>query len=333
MMTPDIQEDRKHMGVTYGKLVIIGAGKVGDAVLNSAMRMNLLDDIVVVNRNRDKALGAVLDASHTTAFEYSTNASVRVGSYDDCRDAHIIVITAGPSIVPGGSQDRNTLLEANVPIIDGIFEKITHFTRDAIIMISNPLDVLTYVMARKYHYPVSKIFGTGTLLDTARFNRMLGDLCGVDAKNVTGFVLGEHGQTSFIPWNTVNIVGVPIDEMEKKFGLLQAPDKAKLLHDTKVIGPSIVQLKGYTSAGVANAACRLIGAIVRNEHSVVPISTVMTGQYGIDDVAMSLPCVIGKDGIEQTIELTLDEEGKKDLETCHTHLRELCAEAEKILNI
>ncbi|MDD6690611.1 MAG: L-lactate dehydrogenase [Lachnospiraceae bacterium] len=321
------------MEVTYGKLVIIGAGKVGDAVLNSALRMNLLDDIVVVNRNRDKALGAVLDASHTTAFEYSTNASVRVGDYEDCRDAHVIVITAGPSIVPGGSQDRNSLLAANVEIMDGIFEKITHFTKKAIIiMISNPLDVLTYVMAKKYSYPVSRIFGTGTLLDTARFNRMLGDLCGVDAKNVTGFVLGEHGSTSFIPWNTVNIVGVPVEEMERKFGLVSAPDREKLLHDTKVIGPNIVQLKGYTSAGVALAACRLIGAIVRNEHCVVPISTVMTGQYGISDVAMSLPCVVGKEGIEQTIELTLDEQGKHDLEVCHRHLRELIDEAEAIEN-
>lgn len=175
------------MSVMNGKVVIVGAGKVGDAVLNDALRLNLMDDIVVINRNKEKALGAVLDAYHTTAFEYSSNARVRVGGYEECRDAHIIVVTTGPSIVPGGSQDRNSLLKANVSIIDQVFANITKYTHEAIIIIiSNPLDVLVYLMARRYHYPEDKIIGTGTLLDTARFNRMLGDICGVDAKNVTG---------------------------------------------------------------------------------------------------------------------------------------------------
>ncbi len=191
------------MAVKSGKLVIVGAGKVGDAVLNAVLRMNIIDDIVMINRNKDKALGSVLDASHTTAFEYSTNASIRVGNYSDCADAHIIVITAGPSIVPGET-DRSILLKRNIEVMDQVMGEITRYTKEAIIiMISNPLDVLTYYLQKKFDYPVDKILGTGTLLDTARFNKMLGDLCGVDAKNVTGFVLGEHGTTSFIPWNTV----------------------------------------------------------------------------------------------------------------------------------
>lgn len=311
------------MSVTSGKLVIVGAGKVGNAVLDSILRLSIIDDIVVINRNRDKALGAVLDASHTTAFEYSTNTNIRVGDYSDCADAQIIVITAGPSIVKG-EFDRSILLHRNIEVMDTVMANITKYTREAIlIVISNPLDILTYYFQKKYDYPADRIFGTGTLLDTARFNKMLGDLCGVDAKNVTGFVLGEHGETSFIPWNTVNIVGVPFDELQEKFHLEKPLDKDALLNETKVIGPQIVQLKGYTSAGVSLAACRLIGAIVRNERCVVPVSTVMRGQYGIDDCAMSMPCVIGKDGIERVIELTLDEQAKTDLETCHGHLREL----------
>lgn len=196
--------------VSYGKMVIIGAGNVGSAILNSVLRMNILDNIVVVNRNQKKALGEVLDASHTTAFAYSANADIRVGGYEECADAQIIVITAGPSIQPGNSRDRMVLLEKNVSVMNDIMEQITRYTREAIIIVvSNPLDILTYIAQKKFNYPANKIFGTGTLLDTARFNKMLGDLCGVDAKNVTGFVLGEHGSTSFIPWNTVNIVGVP----------------------------------------------------------------------------------------------------------------------------
>ena len=311
------------MSVSYGKLVIIGAGKVGSAVLNSVLRMNIIDDIVMINRNRDKALGEVLDASHTTAFAYSANANIRVGDYSECRDAHIIVITAGPSILPG-NHDRNTLLKKNVEVMDSVRKQITTYTREAvIIMISNPLDVLTYYFQKKYDYPVDKIMGTGTLLDTARFNKMLGDQCGVDAKNVVGFVLGEHGSTSFIPWNAVNIVGVPFQNLADKFGLEGPLDKEALLRETKTIGPRIVDLKGYTSSGVSLAACRIIGAIVRNEHCIVPVSTVMRGQYGYSDVAMSLPCILSKNGIARVIEIPLDDEGRRDLRISHDHLREL----------
>lgn len=308
--------------ISYGKLVIIGAGNVGSAILNSVLRMNILDDIVVINRNRDKALGEVLDASHTTAFAYSANASIRVGDYEDCADAQIIVITAGPSIQPGNSRDRMVLLEKNVNVMNDIMAQITRYTKEAIIIVvSNPLDILTYIAQERFDYPSDKIFGTGTLLDTARFNKMLGDICGVDAKNVTGFVLGEHGSTSFIPWNTVNIVGVPFDDFEKQFGLKEKLDKEKLLYDTKVIGLDIVELKGYTSSGIALSACRLIGAIVRNEKSVVPVSVVLSGQYGLSGAAMSLPCVVSKSGIDRVLELPLDTQGMEDLMKCYLHLK------------
>ena len=308
--------------VSYGKMVIIGAGNVGSAILNSVLRMNILDNIVVVNRNQRKALGEVLDASHTTAFAYSANADIRVGGYEECADAQIIVITAGPSIQPGNSRDRMVLLEKNVSVMNDIMEQITRYTREAIIIVvSNPLDILTYIAQKKFNYPANKIFGTGTLLDTARFNKMLGDLCGVDAKNVTGFVLGEHGSTSFIPWNRVLILAVPFDQLKEQFNLEEQPDKEKLLHDTKVIGLDIVELKGYTSSGVALSACRLIGSIVRNEKSVVPVSTVLSGQYGMTGVAMSLPCVISKNGIDRVLERPLVDNGKKSLENCSDHLR------------
>ena len=316
------------MSISYGKLVIIGAGKVGSSILNAALQMNLLDDIVVVNRNRQRALGAVMDASHTTAFAYSANASIRVGDYEDCRDAHIIVVTAGPSIQPG-NHERNTLLHQNVQVMNEVMTNITKYTKEAIIVIvSNPLDILTYLSCRKFDYPENRILGTGTLLDTARFNKMIGDQCGVDAKNVVGFVLGEHGATSFIPWNTVNIVGVPFNELQQKFGLEKPLDREQLLRETKTVGPRIVDLKGYTSSGVSLAACRIIGAIVRNEHCIIPVSTVMRGQYGYSDAAMSLPCVIGREGISRVLELPLDDEGMNDLKICHDHLRELILEAQ-----
>ncbi len=310
--------------ISHGKLVIIGAGHVGSAILNSILRLNLMDDIVMINRNREKALGEVLDASHTTAFAYSTNATIRVGDYSDCADAQIIVNTAGPSIQPGDSRDRMKLLQSNVKVMCDIMQEITKYTKDAIIInVSNPVDILTYVAQSKFDYPASKIFSTGTLLDTARFNKMIGDICKVDAKNVTGFVLGEHGGTAFVPWNTVNIVGIPFDDFEKQFNLKEPIDKEKLIHDMKVSGLDIVELKGYTSSGIALSVCRMIGTICRNERAVLPVSVVMDGQYGLKNVAMSLPCVISKSGIDHILQLPLDEKGYEDLMKCYDYLHNI----------
>lgn len=150
-------------------------------------------------------------------------------------------------------------MEQNISIIRNAMDNITRYTREAIIIIvANPLDVLVYVAQKHYDYPQGRIIGTGTLLDTARFNKMLGDICGVDAKNVTGFVLGEHGATAFIPWNTVNIVGIPFYDFEKQFNLQEKIDKIKILQEMRTVGLDIVELKGYTSSGGALSACRIV---------------------------------------------------------------------------
>lgn len=308
--------------INYGKIVIIGAGHVGSAILNSILQMNIADDIVVVNRNKKKALGEVLDASHTTSFAYSANARIRVGDYEECKDAQIIIITTGPSLVAGEAKNRMSLLQSNIGVMCEVMEQIVAYTQSAIIInVSNPIDILTYVAQHRFHYPRDKFMSTGTLLDTARFNKMLGDLCGVDAKNVTGFVLGEHGDNSFIPWNTVNIVGIPFDKFQSSFSLKEPIDKEKLLHEVKVSGLEIVELKGYTSSGVALSVCRLVGAIIRNEKAVLPVSVVLEGEYGISDVAMSLPCVISKKGIERILTLDFDNQGMDDLKGCYNYLR------------
>ena len=140
--------------ISYGKIVLIGAGHVGSAILDSLLRMNLADEIVVINRNEKKALGVVLDASHTTAFAYSANANIRVGTYEDCKDAQIIINTAGPSIQPGNSRDRMVLLQTNVQVMKEIMTQITTYTRSAIIInVSNPMDILTYIAQKEFNYP------------------------------------------------------------------------------------------------------------------------------------------------------------------------------------
>lgn len=308
------------MAIKRGKIVIIGAGHVGSAILNSLLGMNLAQEIVLINIDREQALGEALDASHTLAFSYNAGCSIRVGDYPDCADAQIIINTAGPSIKPGDTRDRMQLLQTNLQVISSIMDSITRYTRDAILInVTNPVDILTYYCIRKYDYP--RMFSTGTLLDTARFNKMLADLLGVDAKSITGFVLGEHGGTAFIPWNTVNIGGLPFDRFEQQFELTQPVDREQLIRDVKASGLDIIELKGYTSSGIALTTCRVVSAILFDAHAVLPLSVIPDGEYGLRDVAMSLPCVLGENGVNRILTLPLDEDGERGMRACDDYLR------------
>lgn len=312
------------MAVTEGKIVLIGAGMVGSAILSSIINMNVVSEVAVIDMNENKAKGEVLDAIHTTAFAYSTNVNIHVGCYEDCRNAEIIVFSAGPSIKPGGADDRMALLKQNVAIVENTMKEITKYTKEAIVLIvSNPLDILVYAAQKVVNYPKDKIFGTGTLLDSARFRQMVGHLCGIDSKNVHGYVLGEHGRSAFIAWNLVNVGGVPLDKLQEVFHLDRPIDKEKLLEDVKGVGIDIVQLKGYTNSGIALSVARVIKCIRLNEKSILPVSTVVNGAYGIQDVALSLPCIISKHGVSEVVEVALDDKAKQDLQECVDKLSEI----------
>lgn len=312
-----------------GKVVLIGLGNVGAAILNSLLRLGAASELVVINRNDRKAKGAVLDASHTLPFNNCPNVEVRTGDFQDCSDAQIIIVAAGPSIKPG-ERDRSLVLKQNIEVLFDTMEKITCYTKKScIILVSNPNDLLVYMAQRYFDYPSDKIMGTGTLVDTARLNKMLADLCDVDPKNVNGFVLGEHGDTSFIPWNTVNVGCVAMADLEKEYGLERAVDQAALQQEVQKMGFQILDLRGYTSWGVALSACRIAESIIKNEKSILPVSIVIDGPYGIHGIAMSLPCVLSSQGISRVLELPLDEQGQKDLERCVTHLAKMQKNAEE----
>ena len=310
------------MAAQRGKIVIIGAGHVGSAMLNALLGMNLAREIVLVNLDREQALGVALDAGHTLAFAYAAGCAIRVGDYEDCRDAQIIINTAGPSIQPGEPGDRMALLETNLQVISSVMDGITRYTRDAILInVTNPVDVLTYFCRERYDYPRERIFSTGTLLDTARFHKMLADQLGIDAKCVTGFVLGEHGGTVFIPWNTVNIAGIPFDRLADQFDLKTPIDREQMIRAVKASGLDIIELKGYTSSGIALAACQVVSAVLFDSHAVLPLSVIPDGEYGLRNVAMSLPCVLGENGIERILTLPLDEDGERGMRACDEYLR------------
>ncbi len=310
------------MAAQRGKIIVIGAGHVGSAVLNALLGTNLAREIVLVNLDREQALGVALDAGHTLAFSYAAGCSIRVGDYEDCRDAQIIINTAGPSIKPGEKADRMALLETNLSVISSVMDGITRYTRDAILInVTNPVDVLTYYCYARYDYPRERLFSTGTLLDTERFHKMLADQLGIDAKCVTGFVLGEHGGTAFIPWNTVNIAGMPLDRFADQFGLKEPIDREQMTRAVKDSGLDIIELKGYTSSGVALAACQAVSAVLFDSHTVMPLSVIPDGEYGLRNVAMSLPCVLGEHGVERILTLPLDEDAERGMRACDEYLR------------
>lgn len=304
------------------KVVIIGAGMVGSAVLNSLLTLDLVAEIVVIDKNVERAKGETLDASHTTSFAYSPNVHIRIGDYEDCSDAQIIIMTAGPSIKPGETLDRLILADRNVKVMQSVMESITKYTRDAVIIIvTNPVDIVTYLAQNHFDYPKEKIIGTGTLLDTARLRRILAKKYRVDTKNVHGYILGEHGGSAFAAWSLVNVAGIPVEELDRYIGSDEALDYDEVMKEVKSVGLEILQLKGYTSSGIAMSVSRLIKAILLNEMSIVPVTTTLEGEYGISNVALSIPCVITNEGISKRLEVPLKENETLQLKTSADSLR------------
>lgn len=310
------------MSIKEGKIVIIGAGMVGSSVLSAVLSENVVNEIAMIDMNEDKVMGEVLDASHTTAFAYSSNVNIHTGNYSDCEDAQVIIMTAGPSITKENASSRMLLLNKNISVMDSVMSEIVKYTKEAIIIIvSNPLDILVYYAQSKFNYPRHKLMGTGTLLDTARLRQMIGKQCGVDSKNVHGYVLGEHGESAFITWSGVNISGIPYDQLESTFNTTL--DKEQLYYGMRNVGLDMVRLKGYTNVGIAAACARLLKCIILNEKSVLPIASVIDGEYGLCDVAMSLPSIVGKNGIERILEIPLSKDEKKYLLECEKHIKEI----------
>jgi len=303
------------MMINKGKIVIVGTSNVGSAVLNKLMDFQLASEIVLIDLNEEKAKGEALDASHSTSCIYSTNINIHAGTYADCKDAGIIIITAGPSIRPGETPDRLRLASVNTKIMSSVMGEITKYTKDAmIIMITNPLDVATYHVSTAFDYPREKIIGTGTLLETFRFRRILANKYHVDTKNIHGYVLGEHGNSAFPAWSTVDIAGLGLEHMDEYFHLPEKLDRNAVEDEIVQVAYDVINWKGFTNTGIAMVACRLVKAILYDEHTILPMSAVLEGEYGITDVALSIPRMLCSTGIVRSFEIHLTE---KELNLLH----------------
>lgn len=296
------------------RIVILGAGHVGAVCAMNLAYSSICREIVLIDVDTEKAKAQAKDVADATAF-LPRQTVVRAGDYSDLDDADILVNATGISRRPG--QTRLDMLEFSVNIMDEVTEhmKQTQF-QGIIISISNPCDVIAQYFRRHYSYPAEKIFGTGTSLDTARLRRTISELTGVDMKSVTCYALGEHGDSSVVPLSQIRIGGEKLKKLQKenpeRFGGIS---RALLEERTHQIGMEIVTGKGSTEFGIGAAVADLCKAVLYDEHRVLPVSAVLHGEYGQEDIMVGVPAMIGRNGVEMVLKLPLTEEEQADFET------------------
>ena len=291
------------------KITIIGAGSVGSTIAYTLSQGDITSEIVLIDINKDKVEGEVMDIIQGTCFR--DPISVVAGDYEDAKDSDIVIITSGISRRPG--QTRLELTQTNVDILKSITPSIVAAAPNAMyIIVSNPVDILTYVFTKISGLPERQIVGSGTILDTARLRYTLSAHYGVAQKNIHAYVFGEHGDSSFIPWSGSFVSGVHIDEyhelMNSRNMNIAALDKEEVLHYVQKSGGKIIKNKGATFYAVSASVCKLCSTLLASSDSIATVSTMMHGEYGISDVCLSTLTLIGPHGIHGKIPMKLTDE-------------------------
>ncbi len=297
---------------TERKVVIVGAGAVGSTFAYALAQTGIADTIVLLDPNLDLMKGQVLDLQH--GYPFGPTIIIREGSDADYHDAHVVVITAGAKQQPGES--RLNLLKKNIAIIEHIALDIAAQNSQAVIVVvSNPVDLLTYVMLRKLDWPRGRVIGSGTFLDSARLRYLLSQHCGIDVHNVHAYILGEHGDSEFAPWSMAHIAGMPIDQyclLCNKCNDFKK-EQQQIEDEVRDSAYHIIDYKGSTNFAIGLALVQIVAAIIRNQHSVLTVSTLLNGEYGLHDICISIPCILSQYGVEQIIEERLTENELKAL--------------------
>ncbi len=299
------------------KIVLIGSGVVGSTFAYTVLLMGLAHELVIIDVNRDKAEGDVLDLNHGLMLAHPMK--IKVGDYADCAGADIVVITAGAAQRPGES--RTDLLQRNISIFGPIVEQVvTHCRKGILLVAANPVDVLSQVALKRSGWPAHRVIGSGTLLDSSRFRYLVGERLGVDPRSVHGVIVGEHGDSEVPVWSGLNVAGVgPGDTPPGSRWHLTEEDKRVIYEATRGAAGQIIAKKGATYYAIALALARICDAILRDQHSVLPVS-VFAQEYG---VYLGLPAVIGRSGVEEVIVIPLSEEERGLLQASAAKLRGL----------
>ena len=291
------------------KITIIGAGNVGSTIAYTLSIMGLAKDIVMIDIKNDLALGEALDIRQGTPF--SRNCTIYAGSYADAADSNIVILTSGVARKPG--QSRLELAQTNVNICKSIMPQVTKYAPDAIyIIVSNPVDILTYQFFKYSGLPENHIIGSGTILDTARLKSRLSQYYNISQNNVHAYVFGEHGDSSFIPWSLANISNVPVLEYHEKMtqdtSTFPKLDLDEVEQYVRKSGARVIARKGATFYAVAVSVCHICKCLLNGMDTTMTVSTMMHGEYGIDDVCLSVLNVVGYEGAHSKLLAPLTDE-------------------------
>lgn len=299
----------KNNGFTK-KVAVIGTGFVGMSFAYAALCFGACDEMVLIDINKEKANGEAMDLNHGLAFA-RTNMKITAGDYRDCTDADIIVLCAGVSQKPG--EDRISLLQRNREVFKSIVAPVLYSGFDGVFLIAtNPVDIMTRVVWQESGFDCKKVIGSGTTLDTARLRYLLGDYFTVDPKNVHAYVIGEHGDSEMVPWSQAMIGTKPIREILRENPETYKCDDLKgIAVNVRRAGYKIIQAKSATYYGIGLALVRIVKSIFSDENSVLTVSTMLRGEYGVNGVFAGVPCILGRNGVREILTLKLEEEEQK----------------------
>lgn len=303
------------------KIGIIGLGNVGASIAYTLALSKDFNEIVLVDSNKDKAEGEALDISHGLPF--LRPMKIVSGSYDDIMDAKIIIITAGAAQKEG--ETRLDLVNKNVAIFKSIIPEIKNRDYKGILLIvSNPVDILTYVTLKLSSFPKNRVIGSGTVLDSARLKYKLGEHLNVDSRSIHAFIVGEHGDSEIVLWSQANVSGIPLHKFCELRGFFDHDyETSKIALDVKNSAYEIINKKRATYYGIALSTKRIVDAIINDEKSILPISSYIDDEYGMDDIALSLPSIVGKDGLISHIPIKLSKEEELKLKESYLQLKEI----------
>lgn len=292
------------MAITKGnKIVLVGTGAVGSSYAYALMNQGISDELILVDLNEEKAKGDVLDLNHSIVYAPSP-MEIKFGSYEDCKDAALVVICAGAAQKPG--ETRLDLVHKNVGIFESIVGNIMKSGFNGIFLVAtNPVDILAYATWKFSGLPKERVIGSGTVLDTARFRYLLGEEMNAAPTSVHGYIIGEHGDSQLPVWSSATIAGTPIAPR------LTDEKKQEIAENVRDAAYKIIEAKGATYYGIATGLARITRAILKNENVVLPVGTLLEGENGQDDVYIGVPAIINREGVRQVVELSLNDEEKE----------------------
>ena len=293
------------------KVAIIGCGFVGSSSAFALMQSGLFSEMVLIDADVNRAEGEALDISHGLPF--AKPMKIYAGGYEDIADAAIVIVTAGAGQKPG--ETRLDLVKKNVEIFKSIIPEIAKQDFKGILLIvANPVDILTYVAAKLSKLPQGRVFGSGTVLDSARLKYLLGEHLDVDNRSVHAFIIGEHGDSEMAAWSSANVSGIPLNDFCEMRGYFKHEESMKkILEEVKNSAYEIIEKKHATYYGIAMSVRRICEAIIRDERSILPVSSIQKGEYGIENVALSIPAIVGREGVEKVVPIKLSDTEKKEL--------------------